>query len=86
MRKIIIEVETDSDEELITYDRLNPFNDIVCDLKNGLSKCRNKFHVSFVKEEYIPKHAEKPGFMGRDAEQEELEKTRSQQIPFGAAA
>lgn len=84
MRKIIIEVEIDSD---------NDFNEIADELNYRIvSSCclayeyNYDFKMTNIREVYTPRHAKKPGFMGRDSEQEELEKARSQQIPFGAAA
>ena len=88
MRKIVIEIEYENDR--ITAKHVSDCMEFLkyeggTTLLLYLPELDPAHDVEF-KDVYIPKHAEKPGFMGRDAEQEELEKIRSQQIPFGAAA
>lgn len=88
MKKIIVEIEYENDR--ITAKHVSDCMEFLkyeggTTLLLYLPELDPAHNVKF-KDVYIPKHAEKPGFMGRDAEQNAIEEKRKQWIPYYADA
>ena len=80
MRKIIIKLNAESDLplELLKTD-IEIFRH-ASDYEHGLVVLPFRIVDDEItlEEEYVPKHAEKPSFMGRDAEEEQFERIRKE--------